>query len=250
MDPHLVILASLGGAILLSPEIIVLGLLAASERRTGRIAAAAFACGAEAGLAIAWIVGSWLKAPSTPEHDAPTWTGFAIHAAIAAALLAIGLYRARNALRRAPLPDVPEPDAHSQRWSSRLLTRLAGEDAPPRRRVGLAFVLGLVSTGPNPKVFPIAIAASHQATQLAGTERLVGTIVFALIASLPGLMPLAVELYRPGGSAGLKETIERFMKGKGRWLAAAILIGAGLFVANRAWEHRPGRAEPPAAAVR
>lgn len=240
MSPHLLILASLGGAIVLSPEIVVLGLLAASDRRTGRVSATGFAVGATAGIAVAWLVGSWLKAPATPASDTPTWTGFAIHATIAAALFAIGLYRARNALWGARIPETVDAKDTPPSWSQRLLARLAGEDAPPRRRVGLAFLLGLVSTGPNPKVFPVAIAASHQAAQLAGKERLAGTILFAAIAILPGLVPLGVELARPGGSAGLKESIERFMEGKGRWMAAVILVGASVFVGVRAWEHRPG----------
>jgi hypothetical protein len=239
MSPHFLVLVSLGGAILLSPEIVVLGLLAASDRRSGRVAAVGFAAGAAAGIAAAWIIGSWIKAPAMSEHEAPTWTGFAIHLTIAAALLAIGLHRARNTLRGARVSEAVAAKDAKPSWSQRLLARLAGEDAPPRRRVGLAFLLGLVSTGPNPKVFPVAIAASHQAGQLEGSERVAGSILFATIASLPGLVPLSVELVRPGGSAGLRESIEGFLEGKGRWMAAAILIAASVFVGIRAWEHRP-----------
>jgi hypothetical protein len=239
MSPHLLILASLGGAILLSPEIVVLGLLAASERRTGRLSSAGFAVGAATGLSAAWLVGSWLKPSSTSTSHAPTWTGFAIHLTIAASLLAIGLYRARNALHHRPVPGTPEEGEGKRSWSQRLLAKLSGADAPPRRRLGLAFLLGVVSTGPNPKVFPVAIAASHQAALLEGGQRLAGIALFAAIALLPGLIPLAVELARPGGSAGIKESIERFMKGQGRWIAAGILVAAGLVVGVRAWDGRP-----------
>lgn len=243
MSPHLVVLVSLGGAILLSPEITVLGLLVSSDRRTGRSAAAGFALGTAVGLATWIVIGFLVPMPQTSAREAPTWTGFTIHAAIAAALLAIGLVRAVNALRKAPIKGVPgeEPGkAGHDSWKGRVLARISGADAPPRRRIAMAFLLGLVAMGPHPKIFPIVIAATHQAQQLAGAERIVGLALFVGTALLPGLIPLGVELVRPGGSSILKESMEAFMKGKGRWMAALILIGAGIFVGSRAWENRPG----------
>ena len=86
MNAHLTVLASLGVAILLSPEILILGLIMACDKRAPRFVAWMYAVGAALGLALGLLIG-FLVAPaphaeSTPH--APTWTEFGIRAVIAA----------------------------------------------------------------------------------------------------------------------------------------------------------------------
>jgi len=242
MNSHLVVLASLGAAVLLSPEILVLGLIAASDRGRPRSCALAFAAGTAAGLALATAVGFAIGVG--PSHPAapPSWFGVWIRAAIAVALLTIGCWRAYHAWRDDPIPMADDAEAKPAKPGR--MARFLSPDAPPRRRMAAAFGMGFIATGPNPKVFPVAIAAAHQAQQLAGGERVLGLAIAAAIALVPGVLPLAIETARPGSSARIKDGVERFMKTKGRWAAAAILIGAGVFVGVHAWKGRPGAAAP------
>ena len=106
-------------------------------------------------------------------------------------------------------------------------------------RAGLA---GFAMCGLHPKVFPIAIAAGHQIVQIAKPgERALGVVLFAVIASIPALLPAVIDVVKPGATVGIKEAYERIMKVHGRWIGALLLIGAGAFVGLDAWRDLPGR---------
>jgi hypothetical protein len=80
-------------------------------------------------------------------------------------------------------------------------------------------------------------------------DRSVAVIVFAVLSLIPAIIPAIIELSSPGASGRVKEAFERIMKVHGRWITAALLLGAGAFVANNAWHDFPGRehADAPSA---
>lgn len=243
MNPHLLVLASLGVAILLSPEIFILGLLCASDRARPRMRAWVFALGTAVGLGVAWyacnVVFTSPQASPAPAADSGSWVSFGVHVAIAIALAVLGVLRVRNALRAAPLDGVPAKEGAAPKKPS-FLQRLAGTDELPLpRKVARSFLLGFACTGPHPKVFPVVIAASRQLDQLSGTDRGLGVVIFAVIALLPGVAPAIIETIRPGSAAGLMEASERFMETKGRWLGAVILLAAAAFVGWNAFGVMP-----------
>ena len=85
--------------------------------------------------------------------------------------------------------------------------------------------------GLHPKVFPIAIAAGHQIVQITDRPaRTLGIVLFAVIAVVPALVPLVIDMVKPGATVGIKEAYERIMKVHGRWIIALLLLGAGSFV--------------------
>lgn len=245
MNPHVIVLASLGGAILLSPEIFILGLLCASDRARPRTRAWVFALGTAVGLGVAWfacnVVFGEASKPATepaPAADTGSWASFVVHLAIAAALLVVGAYRVRSALRHAPIEGAP--DQPKERKPS-LIQRLAGTDELPMpRKIARSFMLGFACTGPHPKVFPVVIAAAHQLSQLSGADRALGIGLFVGISMVPGIAPAIIETARPGSSAGLMEASERFMETKGRWLSAVILLAAAAFVGWNGFRAMPG----------
>jgi hypothetical protein len=243
MNPHLLVLASLGVAILLSPEIFILGLLCASERARPRMRAWVFALGTAVGLGIAWYACNVVFPPSdadpAPAAESGSWLRFGVHLAIAIALAVLGVLRVRKALRAAPVDGVPAKVGAAPRKPS-LLQRLAGTDELSLpRKVARSFLLGFACTGPHPKVFPVVIAASRQLDQLSGTDQGLGVVIFAVIALLPGVAPAVIETIRPGSAAGLMEASERFMETKGRWLGAVILLAAAAFVGWNAFGVMP-----------
>ena len=125
---------------------------------------------------------------------------------IAGALLVIGLYRAVNAIRHKPIPDVTKADHHPGRLRTSLSQRfpklMHSLDPRPICRCGSALpaaLAGFAVCGLHPKVFPIAIAAGHQILQISDhAERTLGIVVFAVISLVPALAPAVIETMRPG----------------------------------------------------
>ena len=112
MTQNIAVLASLGAAILLSPEIAVLGLIAASDKKIPRTCAWVFGIGSIVGLAFALVIGFGLAHahgnPQSEVPEQPSWSGFIIRSVIALGLLALGIYRIVNAIRHAPVEKTPE----------------------------------------------------------------------------------------------------------------------------------------------
>ncbi|MBU3750579.1 MAG: hypothetical protein FGM52_09020 [Mycobacterium sp.] len=247
MSSHLAVLASLALAIFLSPETLVLGLIIAGDTRVPRLAALAYAVGGILGIAFATGVGLWIAHISgTDTRTAPHhgWPSFIVRVVIAAALITIGLRRAASAMRKVPIPDVAQPEHKPSAARAALIRRFPaldpGADLPVPRRIGRAGLAGFAMCGLHPKVFPIAIAAGHQIFQISDRPlRTVGVVLFAVIAVLPALIPLIIDVVRPGATVEIKEAYERVMKVHGRWITALLLLGAGAFVAFDAWHDRP-----------
>jgi hypothetical protein len=244
MNAHLAVFASLGAVIVLSPEILLLGFLAASDRRVPRGAAATFAVGAAVGIGIWFVVGTLMAPASTTETGHHGWPAFWIRAGLAAALLVIGSVRAVNAFRQTPIEEEPKPAAEGEKPHGihALLAKVLTTDGlPVPRRFFRAFLMGVVASGHSPKIFPVAMAAGHQLMQITPpVDRIPAVVAFASLAVIPGLVPLAVEMFRPGASAGLRDACERFMKRNSRMIIAVLLLSVGAFVAYEAWKDMPG----------
>ena len=253
MTTHLTVLASLAVAILLSPETLILGLIMACNKRAPRLAAWMYAVGAAVGLTFGLGLGFMIAptAPTDAKEAAPTWTEFGVRAVIAVVLIAIGVQRSLNAMRGAPIKEVElqqapakKPDhgivARTKAWFSARFGGHMGDKLPPWR-VGLrSALLGFATMGIHPKCVSVAIAAGHQALQITDdAQRTIGIAVFAVISMLPSIAPAVIETVHAGGSAAIKESCERFLKTNGRWVSAALLLGAGAFVAWNAWKNMP-----------
>ena len=254
MSSHLAAVATLALAILFSPETLVLGLIIAGDRRNPRLAASAFAVGGVAGIAFATGIGLLIATLSGTSREEVThhntWPGFIVRVVIAAVLLFIGLTRVANALRHQPITDLTKTEQKPSRirqvatkyFPSFMAEFEPGVELSTRQSAQRGFIGGFAMCGLHPKVFPIAIAAGHQITQLTGRgERALGVILFALISVIPALLPAVIEFIRPGSAARIKEGYERIMKVHGRWITAVLLLAAAAFVAHNAWEKFPGR---------
>ena len=148
MTQNIAVLASLGAAILLSPEIAVLGLIAASDKKIPRTCAWVFGIGSIVGLAFALVIGFGLAHahgnPQSEVPEQPSWSGFIIRSIIALGLLALGIYRIVNAIRHAPVEKTPEQRERTlghrfHMWFKETFPRInaifdGGRDLPPARR--------------------------------------------------------------------------------------------------------------------
>lgn len=253
MSSHLAAVATLALAILFSPETLVLGLIIAGDKHNPRLAAFAFALGGIAGIAFATGIGLLIahaSGTSDATHHHDTWVGFGVRVAIASVLLTIGLTRAVNAVRHKPIPDITEKEQQPSRLHAELTKRFPGvmkqfqpgADLSTHQRVKRALLAGFAMCGLHPKVFPIAIAAGHQISQItAPGERTLAIVIFAAISVLPAVTPAIIEMVKPGASVRIKDAYERVMKVHGRWITATLLLAAAAFVGHNAWEHFPGR---------
>ena len=253
MSSHLAAVATLALAIFLSPETLVLGLIIAGDRSNPRLASFGFALGGIAGITFATGIGLAIahaseKDPVADHHG--SWPGFVVRVVIAAVLLAIGLSRAVNAARHKPIPDIAESEhqpsgmrvALTKRFPGAMRMVQPGLDLSPRQSMLRGFAGGFAMCGLHPKVFPIAIAAGHQISQIdAPGQRGLAVLVFAVIAVIPAVLPAVIDVVRPGAANRIKDGYERIMKVHGRWITAVLLLSAAAFVAHNAWEKFPAR---------
>jgi len=254
VSSHLAAVATLALAIFFSPETLVLGLIIAGNKKNPRFAAFAFALGGMTGITFATSIGLMIAHASRTDttaahHD--SWAGFAVRVTIAGVLLAIGLTRAVNAVRHKPIPDVTKTEQKPGRVRAELSRRFPtvmkqfqpDADLSPRQRLIRALLAGFAICGLHPKVFPIAIAAGHQISQItSGDQRTLAVVLFAVIAVVPAVLPAVIEMVSPGASIRIKDGYERVMKVHGRWITAALLLFAAVIVGHSAWEKYPGRA--------
>lgn len=253
MSSHLAAVATLALAIFFSPETLVLGLILAGGRHP-RLSAAGFAVGGIAGITFATGIGLLIAraagadGPAAAGHG--SWPGFVVRVVIAAVLLVIGLSRAVAAVRHTPIADISKDEhkpgrlrtAFDDRFPRAARGLKPGADLSPRQSLLRGAVGGFAMCGLHPKVFPIAIAAGHQITQITDRgERGVAVLIFAVISVVPALLPVIIETVKPGSSVRVKAGYERFMKDNGRWATAVLLLAAAAFVAHNAWEKFPAR---------
>ena len=177
MNAHLTVLASLGAAILLSPEILILGLIMASDRRAPKLVAWMFALGAAVGLAVGLVIG-FVVAPEAapaateakPAH--PNWAEFIVRALIAGALFWIGAQRLVHAWRAAPIDGADEGEGHAKLgivakvkgWFASKFG--GGADLSMPRRCVRSFALGFAVNGIHPKSLAVAIASAYWESRL------------------------------------------------------------------------------------
>lgn len=253
MSSHFAALATLALAIMLSPETLVVGLIMASDKKVPRLSALAFAVGAILGIAFATAIGLWIahvtgNEAATDRHG--TWPGFIVRVILASALMIIGVRRAVNAALKKPIADPSKTEQKPSRVHTMLTKHLPkvmetfgpDVDLSVRQRVTRSAVAGFAMCGLHPKVFPIAIAAGHQITQITSrAERGLGIAVFAAISVIPAVTPFVIDLVRPGATTRIKDGYERIMKVHGRWITAVLLMGVALLLAHDAWEKFPAR---------
>lgn len=224
--------ASMGFAILASPEILILGLLIAANRSSPRRNSALFFIGGFIGLSAVVAVGAWLTQSTPPGPIAPSMHRAIVKATLGTALLALGMFRGWQYF----FGSTPEPKAPNEKQSriKNLLDVLfpsLAERPTVSRQMGLhyflsSFVIGFISTGLNPKVIPFAMLVGHQlALERAYTTQSMCLLTFASLAILPWIFPLGLSIFTPGAAPQMRSWVTKFMEKNGRWIIALICLG-------------------------
>lgn len=198
-------MASLGLAVALSPELLLIGLWLASSRERGRQKAWSCYAGGVTGLLLVASIGFAL---GTEMPAGPSWPRFAARSLLSLIMLLIGLHVL-----------IKKPGAHANKMRF---------DAS---RVGLplAFFLGAMITSINIKATTLGIAAGKELHSFSDRISLLvlALAIFVAIGSLPMLIPAAIETMRAGISNAIMDPCYKFAEKYGKWIVAVIcfLIG-------------------------
>lgn len=231
----IVVTASMGLVVLLSPEIVVLGLFMAANRTSPRRNTALFCLGAIIGLAFVVAAGAWITLSAQQGPPEPSWHVAIVKACLGTALLALGAYRAGQWLFGAK--PMPKLDAGAKSGLRTFLEVLfpSMTDRPHRQGAHAvhyflsAFVIGFVSAGLNPKVLPLGLLVGHRLhVEASERTRVACGLVFGAIALLPWVFPLALAMITPGAAVAMKAWLGRTMERHGHWIAALICGAFGV----------------------
>lgn len=250
MINHYSILASLGSAVLFSPEVTAIGLVAASHRHKSQLCSWVFGIGTILGLTFALILGFIFAQTHITVHHEVTWRGFAVRIAIALALFIIGFYRLVITVRGVPIKKpkkiINRKLLHFMRdWFSSHFPKSSkifgnqGELSNSQLviRWGL---LGFYCGGLHPKIFPIVVAAGHQTLLVSSVDtRIIGLVIFLALAMIPGFVPAIMETIHPGIAVRAREGFENFMKRYGQHIAVVLILTVAVIVSLNAKNNMP-----------
>ena len=201
-------MVSMGLAVVSSPEILLAGLWAASVKEQGKRKVWLFFFGSEVGLLIFLLLGFCI---SSAAPSGPSWIRFYLRLFLGVLLIVIGFY----ALLKKGMK----------------LKRSGDNEGKMSFRASV--ILGLIITGLNIKVATISLSAGHAVAEasLKVTGALPLVAVYLGLASVPALIPTALETLMPGSAAIVMTPFERFLDRYGKWVAAAVcVIMGGIFL--------------------
>lgn len=209
-------MVSLGLGIVISPEIIVIGLWVAGQKEEARKKAWLFCLGGVIGLLMSIVIGFISGSAATP---GPSWTRFSLAAFVGTAMFILGLlaiFRKHKGLGR-----------------NGIFTR-----GISRR---LAFLLGLVISALNIKVVSLAMTAGHQVSLFNGPDdaKMLALAIFLAISLLPMSVPAILETAKPGFVSTIMVPCNRFLERYGHYVAVVICFIIGVLFWRQALSVMP-----------
>ena len=209
---------SLGTAVALSPELLLLGLWLSSSQTGGRKKAWAYFFGGVIGyfslLTIGYFVG-----PSEAPH--PSWTHFYVRVVVAFILLLLGF---RVLFKKAKTDD-------------------SGKKHHNVENIGvfLSLLIGVAIIVANIKLIALTIAAGGRLAGFTGPRivALEALAVFLVLGLFPMIIPAAVESARSGLSNLIMGPCRRFFDKFGKWIIAVICFVLAVQLINHALQLMP-----------
>jgi len=209
---------SLGTAVALSPELLLVGLWLSSSQVGGRKKAWAYFFGGVVGyfslLTIGFFVG-----PAQVSH--PSWAHFYVRVSVAAILIFLGL----RALFKKAKTDEADKKHHSATNIGPFLSLL----------IGVAIIVV------NIKLLALTVAAGGRLAGFTGPKivALEALAVFLALGLFPMIIPAAVESARTGLSNLIMGPCRRFFDRFGKWIIAVICFVLAAQLINHALQLMP-----------
>ena len=225
----LAICASLGFGIFVSPEVLIIGLLLASDRSHPQANTLGYFLGSAVGIALLLGAGYFLTHSTTPTHP----SGFAwwLRVIFGSALVILGLQTLWKQLHG---KKEKTKEGHKKNGLGAKLIKLLPVSEEPRPGgplpsfaicTGLSFLLTVVHV----KTVGLATSAGHALhaapNQAALSAALAGFLGLALF---PTLFPLGLAIFHPETAAKARKVSEAVAEKHGGWILAIILLLIGL----------------------
>ncbi len=221
--------ASLGFGIFISPEILIIGLLLASDRSHPQANTLGYFLGAAAGIILLVAAGYFLTHSTTPTHP----SGFAwwLRVIFGGGLVALGAHTLWKQL--GAKPPKPEPGPKEAGLGAKFIKLLpvSEEERPGGPLPSLAICTGLsfLLTVVHVKTIGLATSAGHALHAAPHQSILTAALaVFLLLALFPTLLPLGLAIFRPETAAKARKVSQAVAEKHGGWILAIILILIGL----------------------
>lgn len=200
MDHMLELMVPLGLGVLLSPEVLVLGLLIGSSKEKALKKSWLFFIAGLAGLFICTAAGFFL------EHAAaagPSITRFILRTVIGAIFLLLGLHLLIK--------------GHKKIEATRLIDKV---------KPVWAFLFGFMITGLNLKIITLSMTAGHElrVSTLPSAVRIAGLGVFLGLGLVPLIIPALLETARSGLVSTVMKPCNYFLMKYGRWVGVIICL--------------------------
>ena len=224
----LTICASLGFGIFLSPELLIIGLILASDRSHPKANTLGYFLGSALGIVLLLILGYFLThQAATPSH--PTGAAWWLRVILGAGLIALGASTAWNQLH-----PKPKPSGHGgSHLMAKLMKLLPVSEAPrpggPLPSLGICTALSFLLTVVHLKTIGLAMSAGHQlhtTTDQAAT--LAGLGGFLALSLFPTFLPLGLAVFQPETAIRARQVTEAVAAKHGGWILALIFLLIGL----------------------
>ena len=222
----LTVCASLGFGILISPEVLIIGLLLASDRSHPRANTLGYFLGSAAGLALLIGLGYFLTHSTAPSH--PTGAGWWLRVVFGIGLVSLGAHTAWKQLHRGP-----QKHKSGGKLMAKLMKLLPVSEEPrpggPLLSMGICLTLSFLLTVVHVKTVGLAMGAGHQLHAAPDQASLAaGLSAFLALAFFPTLLPLGLAVFHPETAVRARKVSEDVAAKHGGWILAIIFILIGI----------------------
>ena len=225
----LAICASLGFGIFVSPEILIIGLILASDRSHPQANTLGYFFGAAAGIVLLLGLGYFLTHSTAPSH--PTGATWWLRVIFGGGLVGLGIHTLWKQLYRKP--ETPKSHAKEGKLGAKLMKLLPVSEAPrpggPFPSLALCTGLSFLLTVVHLKTFGLAMSAGHALHEAPSqAAQLTALSAFLALALFPTLLPLGLAVFHPETAVKARQVSQAVAEKHGGWILALILILIGI----------------------
>lgn len=227
----LTVCASLGFGIFLSPELLIIGLILASDRTHPRANTLGYFLGSALGIILLLLLGYFLThQTAAPSH--PTGTAWWLRVVFGSLLIGLGIRTGWKQLNQKP-PTQKSGHKKEGGLMARLMKLLPVSEAPrpggPLPSLGICTALSFLLTVVHLKTIGLAMSAGHQ---LHATKDQAGIVAglggFLALSLFPTLFPLGLAVFQPETAIRARQVTEAVAAKHGGWILALIFLLIGL----------------------
>ena len=225
----LAVCASLGFGIFVSPEVLIIGLLLASDRSHPRANTLGYFLGSAVGITLLLGAGYFLTHATTSTHP----SGFAwwLRVILGGGLVVLGIHTLWRQLHG---KNEKHPSTRGKKGLGAKLMKLLPVSEEPRPGgplpslaicTGLSFLLTVV----HMKTIGLATSAGHALHAAPNQAALsLALVAFLVLALFPTLFPLVLAVFHPETAAKARQVSQAVAEKHGGWILALILILIGI----------------------